>query len=66
MFECEINNVKLYYLPAHSSHVTQPLDVSVFSLLKHKYRKEIDQVAAYDNTGPVKKARFIRFYGEAR
>jgi DDE superfamily endonuclease len=22
MYECEINNVKLYYLSAHSSHVT--------------------------------------------
>lgn len=66
MYEYEIHNVKLYYLPSHSSHVLQSLDVSVFSLVKHQYRKEINQIAAYDDTGPVKKIRFIEFYDQAR
>jgi DDE superfamily endonuclease len=66
MYECEINNIKLIYLPAHSSHVLQPLDLSVFSLIKSHYRKEIDRIAIYDDTGPVKKIRFIEFYDRAR
>jgi DDE superfamily endonuclease len=66
MYEYKIYNVKLFYLPAHSSHVLQPLDLSIFSLIKHHYRKEIDKIAAYDDTGPVKKIQFIEFYDEAR
>jgi DDE superfamily endonuclease len=66
MYESEINNVKLFYLPAHSSHVTQPLDLSIFAPLKHQYRKEIDAIAAYDDTGPVKNIRFIQSYDKAR
>jgi DDE superfamily endonuclease len=66
MYECEMNNVKLYYLPAHSSHVTQPLDLSIFAPIKRQYRKEIDAIAAYDDTGPIKKIRFIQFYDRAR
>jgi DDE superfamily endonuclease len=66
MYECKIHNVKLFYLPAHSSYVLQPLDLSIFSLIKHHYRKEIDKIAMYDDTGPIKKIRFIEFYDEAR
>jgi hypothetical protein len=35
-------------------------------LIKHHYRKEIDTTARYDDTGPVKKIRFIEFYDQAR
>ena len=66
MYECEINNVKLFYLPAHLSHVTQPLDISIFGPIKHQYRNEIDKIAIYDDTGLVKKIRLIYFYNKAR
>jgi DDE superfamily endonuclease len=66
MYECEMNNIKLIYMLAHSSHVLQPLDLSIFSLIKSHYRKEIDKIATYDDTGPVKKIRFIQFYDKAR
>jgi DDE superfamily endonuclease len=66
MYECEINNIKFIYLLAHSSHVLQPLDLSVFSLIKSHYRKKIDRIAIYDDTGPVKKIRFIEFYDRTR
>jgi DDE superfamily endonuclease len=66
MYECEINNIKLIYLLAHSSHVLQPLDLSVFSLIKSHNRKEIDRIAMYNDTGPMKKIRFIEFYDKAR
>jgi hypothetical protein len=42
------------------------LDLSIFSLIKHHYRKEIDKIAIYNDTGPIKKIRFIEFYNEAR
>jgi DDE superfamily endonuclease len=66
MYECEMNNVKLYYLLAHSSHVTQPLDLSIFAPIKRQYRKEIDAIATYDDIGLIKKIRFIQFYDRAR
>ena len=33
-YMCFRNNIHLLYLPAHASHVLQPLDVGVFSSLK--------------------------------
>lgn len=38
------NNVHLLYLLAHTSHVLQPLDLSVFSPLKRYYRFKILEV----------------------
>ena len=35
---CLINKIWILFLPAHSSHVFQPLDVGVFAVLKRKYR----------------------------
>jgi hypothetical protein len=35
------NNVHLVWLPAHASHVLQPLDLGPFSSLGGQYRKEI-------------------------
>jgi len=39
MVSCVTNRVFLCCLPAYTSHVIQPLDVSVFSSLKHNYRR---------------------------
>ena len=38
MVECFSNKIWLVFLPAHTSHVLQPLDVGVFSALKRYYR----------------------------
>ena len=35
---CKQHKVYLLYLPAHSSHVLQPLDLALFSVIKSKYR----------------------------
>lgn len=32
---CERNNIILYFLPPHRSHLLQPLDVGVFHAYKH-------------------------------
>ncbi|OHW95969.1 transposase, partial [Colletotrichum incanum] len=44
MWQCFQNNIYLLYLPPHSSTVLQPLDVSVFGLLKQAYRKGVRSI----------------------
>ena len=41
---CKQNNIITLCLPAHSSHLTQPLDVGCFSVLKSKYSTEINSL----------------------
>ena len=42
---CKANNIVPLCLPAHSSHLTQPLDVGVFGPLKNAYGKQISNLA---------------------
>ncbi len=44
MWLCHSNNIHVIYLPAHTSHVLQPLDLSIFSPLKHGYCKYLNQL----------------------
>ncbi len=39
---CTANNIIPLCLPPHSSHITQPLDVGCFSVLKRMYGREIE------------------------
>src|ERR1700678_606934 len=39
---CKSNNIITLCLPAHSSHLTQPLDVGCFSVLKRSYGLQIE------------------------
>jgi hypothetical protein len=57
---------RFLYLPTHSNHVLQPLDVGTFSPLKSRYRKEIPDLACVDDAAPVKKRRFIQAYQKSR
>ena len=41
MYLCYQHNIHLLYLPAHASHVLQPLDQSVFGPLKAAYKMEL-------------------------
>jgi hypothetical protein len=34
-----MRNIVLYYLPPHTTHVTQPVDVGLFGPLKAAFRK---------------------------
>ena len=45
------DNVLLIFLPAHSSHKTQPLDQYVFANVKRCYGKADDSAAALDRNG---------------
>ena len=60
------NDVYLYYLIPHSSHVLQPLDLTCFSVLKSRYRQLIADLASLSDSAPVKKAHFLEYYNKAR
>ncbi len=53
-------------MPAHSSYVTQPLDVAVFSPLKTAYRQALEQFGHEDFGSALAKRNFLLAYAEAR
>ncbi|KAM5342380.1 hypothetical protein ACJ41O_013346 [Fusarium nematophilum] len=66
MFECYRNGIYLLFLPSHSSHVTQPLDVAVFGPVKNAYRREVSKLAGLADTTLLGKITFLRCYEKAR
>lgn len=58
-------NIQIICLPAHSTHLLQPLDVGIFGPLQHYYGKAADTHMRDTRTG-VKKGTFWIFYSEAR
>jgi hypothetical protein len=66
MYECFVQNVQLVFMPSHSSHILQPLDVGVFSVLKAFYRVEVTNLSRFSETQPVQKRQFIEYYRKAR
>ena len=66
MIACYINKIHVLYLPPHSSHILQPLDLAPFSVIKSSYRKQIAALSSLDDAAPIKKERFISLYDEAR
>jgi hypothetical protein len=65
MWKCFQNNVVVFYLFPHSSHVLQPLDLACFSLVKSRYRQQLTDLARFDDTSAVKKAKFLQIYQKA-
>jgi hypothetical protein len=65
MSSCIQNNISLIYLIAHASHILQPLDLTVFSPLKRKYRSLVNGYSS-DDVPPIKKQAFIDQYRQAR
>lgn len=66
MWHCYINDVYLLYLPAHSSHVLQPLDMSFFSPLKTAYRQGLQDLVLLRGPVPFNKRDFLKAYNRAR
>jgi hypothetical protein len=66
MWECFKNNIHLLFLPPHTSHVLQPLDLSIFSPLKHAYRKRLSTLALLNDSTPIGKQNFLKCYKLAR
>ena len=63
---CYLNHVYLLFLPAHTSHILQPLDLGYFSSLKTVYRRLLGEHTALTDTTKVGKANFLEFYARAR
>lgn len=52
--------------PLTHLHVTQPLDASVFSPLKHNYRKHLEEFGYEDLGSAASKQAFLYCYHKAR
>ncbi|KAH7459443.1 hypothetical protein FOMA001_g19978 [Fusarium oxysporum f. sp. matthiolae] len=66
LWECFNNNIYLLFLPAHSSHVLQPLDVAVFGPLKRAYRRLLLDFASVADDSHIGKITFLYTYDKAR
>jgi hypothetical protein len=66
MWKCLEYNIFLLFLPTHTSHVLQPLDLSIFSPLKASYRKHLNLLASLTDSTPIGKRNFLICYHKAR
>ena len=66
MATCYMNNIQLLFLPAHTSHILQPLDLGCFSSLKAAYRRFVGEHTGWTDETKIGKAEFLQFYSEAR
>jgi hypothetical protein len=57
---CFNNNVKLLCIPAHSTHVLQPLDVGVYCHVKKQWRKILDEYQKVERCNTLDKPHFIQ------
>lgn len=62
---CMEHAIDLLILPPHTSHVLQPLDVSVFAPLKRALAAETDAVSRLDS-GRIQRIEWTRMYIRAR
>jgi len=65
MYEAWINKVVLMYLPAHATHVLQPLDVTVFTSLKAKFHELTAEWSCLDVSAPIAKQNWLHAYKAA-
>lgn len=66
LWTCREARVELIFLPAHATHLLQPLDLSGFLVVKSNYRNQVRDFTIYDDAAVVKKERFIQYYHLAR
>lgn len=62
---CSENSIIVLCMPAHSSHLLQPLDVGCFSVLKRSYGEAVAQLIR-DGVNHIDKPDFLRCYIQAR
>ena len=58
---CWQNKVRPFLLPPHLTHVLQPLDIGIFSTLKHNFKKAVRR-EVYLGATEIEKADFFRFF----
>lgn len=66
LWECYNNNIYLLFLPAHTSHVLQPLDITVSGPLKRAYRRLLSDLASIADSSHIGKITFLYTYDKAR
>jgi hypothetical protein len=66
MWECFLNNIYLLFLPLHTSHILQPLNLSIFAPLKRAYRKQLGFLTLLNDSTPIGKQNFLACYWKAR
>ena len=62
---CLTVNIIAYYLPPHSTHLLQPLDVGLFSPLQKAYGKQVDHLIQFGNV-MINKGNFLPMLVAAR
>lgn len=62
---CQRHNIILYCLPAHSTHLLQPLDVGLFGPLQKAYGKAVEDFYLTTNMG-IGHSQFLPLYKKAR
>ena len=62
---CMDHDILVLLLPPHSSHLTQPLDVGIFSPLKRRMSEELDKILRYGFSN-IKKFEWANCYRIAR
>ena len=62
---CTTNNIITLYMPAHTSHLLQPLDVSCFSPLKRSYGQEVQELVR-QGIHHIDKEDFLTIYSKVR
>lgn len=62
---CEKNDIILFFLLSHTSHILQPLDVGVFSVYKH-WHSEAVEAATMTGCRKFSKDEFLYSIGEIR
>jgi hypothetical protein len=56
---CRQHKIWVIYLPAHASHILQPLDLASFSVVRSDYTADIRALSALDDAAPIKKERLL-------
>jgi len=62
---CLERSIIVLCMPAHSSHLLQPLDVGCFSVLKRSYGKRVETLMSL-GVNQIDKQEFLSIYQEAR
>jgi len=62
---CLDHQIVVLCMPAHSSHLLQPLDVGCFSVLKQSYRRLVEQLMG-SGVNHIDKRDFLPLYRQAR
>jgi len=64
-YYCRENAIIVLCMPAHSSHLLQPLDVGCFSALKRFYGQEVEQLMGI-GISHIDKQEFLQLYQQVR